>query len=823
VQQAIDPVCGMLVDAAQPQGGSFADGAEVVHFCNPRCREKYAAAPAAYRESVDPVCGITVHRTRSFPKRVAGKPLFFCSAACRDRQPAELAPAAPLPSGVREEVTLDLEGMTCASCALTIEKALGGVTGVREATVNFAAETAHVKGRVELQSLVSAVHEAGYAARVHESERRDARRDDEARHQRRLALFAAALSLPVMALAMIPGLHFPWVEAALATIVVFFCGAQFFAIAARKLRHGSANMDTLVALGALSAWGYSAYLLIEAPVTEHGGHSYFETAAMIVTLILVGRWLEARAKGRAGDAIRALLDLRPQRARKIVDGAEVEVDATSLAVGDRVRIRPGERVPADGVVGEGRSSLDESMLTGESLPVERGPGDALTGATVNQHGSLLMEVTRVGADTALMQIVRLVEAAQGSKAPIQRVADRVAGVFVPAVLLLAAATLAGWWATGHGSAALLPAIAVLVIACPCAMGLATPTAVMVGTGRAAERGILVRDAASLERAHSLDVVVLDKTGTLTAGKPALTDVVTLGGLSEKEVRHFAASAEKRSEHPVAAAIAAASPLSSGASGFAAEPEDFRAFAGDGVWARVEGREVLVGTARWLAERGVDVSAAQSPAQKLEKSARTVALLAVDGKLQALLGVADPIKPHAQEAVARLSALGIETWLVTGDNATTAAAVAREAGIDASRVRAGVRPEGKAAVISELQRAGRRVGMVGDGINDGPALAAADVGIALGSGTDVAIQAAPLTLLGGDLRLVADAISLSRATMRVIRMNLVWAFGYNVAAIPLAAFGLLQALGGPMLAAAAMALSSVSVVGNSLRLRRFRFL
>ena len=808
----------MSVDELLPKGGSFTDRAETVYFCNSRCRDKYAADPVQFREAVDPVCLKTVSRTRSFPKRVGGQPYFFCSAACRDQfvAPAD-QPAAP--SGLRDNVTLDLGGMTCATCALTIEKALSQVPGVRQATVNFAAERARVRGRVEPAALLGAVREAGYSARVHDAGAiDDGHRADEARRQRNLAVTAAALSLPVMALAMIPPLHStesPWIEAALTTIVVFFCGAQFLTVAARKALKLSANMDTLVALGALAAWSYSVWLLLFAG--PHG-HSYFESAAMIVTLILVGRWLEARAKGRAGRAIAALLELRPRRARKIEDGVELEVDAASLRVGDKFVVRPGEQIPTDGIVRDGRSRVDESLLTGESLPVERGPGDAVAGATLNQQGALTVEATRVGADTALMQIVQLVEAAQGSKAPIQRLADRVAGIFVPVVLLLAAATLLAWWATGHGAASLLPAITVLVIACPCAMGLATPTAIMVGTGRAAERGIVVRDAASLERARSLDVVVLDKTGTLTVGRPTLTDVILIGDrlddLGDGEVRRFAAAAEKRSEHPLAGAIARAAAN-------APDPTEFTALIGDGVEATVEGRRILLGTARLLSSRGIELGASSDAIAKLEAAGRTVALLAVDGRAQAVLGVADELKPHAGEAVAQLKQLGLEVWMVTGDRRATALAVARAAGIDEKNVRAEVRPDGKAAEVAALKQHGALVAMVGDGINDAPALAAADVGIALGTGTDVAIQAASLTLLGGDLRLVGDAISLSRETVRIIRMNLYWAFGYNVAAIPLAALGLLSSEG-PMLAAAAMAASSLSVVGNSLRLRRFRF-
>jgi Cu+-exporting ATPase len=676
-----------------------------------------------------------------------------------------------------------------------------------------------VRGTVDAGALVRAVRSAGYGASLPDTALLAPadRFTDEARRQRWLALGALALSLPVFTLSML-GLHFPgsdWMQAILASGVVFGCGAQFFVVAAKKARQLAANMDTLVALGALAAWGYSVWLLAQG-----AHHLYFETAAMIVSLILVGRWLEARAKGRAGNALRALFELTPRTARRLEGGVEREVPASGLEVGDRFVVRPGEQIATDGVIREGRSAVDESMLTGESLPVERGPGDEVAGATINQYGALVVEVTRVGADTTLMQIVRLVQSAQGSKAPIQRVADRVAGVFVPIVLALAALTFAGWWLSGADAThALLPAVAVLVIACPCAMGLATPTAIMVGTGRAAERGILIRDAASLERAQAIGAVVLDKTGTVTEGRPTLTAVRTVGHLDETAVRQFAAAAEKRSEHPLGLAVARAVPD-------APDPTAFEAVPGEGVVATVDGHAVVVGTARLLAAREVDAAPAAAAAAALNESGQSAVLLAVDGRLQAVLGIADTVKAGAAAAVGRLRALGLEVYLVTGDHEQTALAVARAIGVEEACVRAEVRPEGKAAEIARLaERAhqrGRLVAMVGDGINDAPALAAADVGIALGTGTDVAIEAASVTLLGADLGGVADAIALSRATMRTIRMNLGWAFGYNVAAIPLAALGLLAGMGGPMVAAAAMALSSVSVVGNSLRLRRFRF-
>ena len=742
----------------------------------------------------------------------------------------QVRPAAPL--------ELDITSMTCASCARRVERAIGKVAGVQAVAVNLATESATVQGSATAAAVVSAVETAGYgaaerraeapvAAAGHPERETDTPRSEAyAQSQQRLFIAAALLSGPVLALSMLM-LRFPGsalVELILTTVVVFVCGWQFFATAGRLARHLAANMDTLIALGSAAAYGFSVYTLAVA-IPEQGplaAHPplYFETAAIIVTLILLGRWLEARAKGRAGAAIKALMGLQPKTAQLLRNGEPVAVPVESVRVDDIVLVRPGEKVPVDGVVVNGESSVDEAMLTGESMTVAKRVGDEVTGATLNQRGALTVRATRIGADTALAQIVRLVEQAQGSKAPIERLADRVAAIFVPAVLAIAALTFLAWLVLGSGAGEvtkpLLTAVTVLVIACPCALGLATPTAIMVGTGRGAEQGILIKDAASLERAHALTAIILDKTGTVTEGQPQVTDVVPLHGQHANDVLRLAAAAEARSEHPLAAAVV----THARAVGLTLpEPAAFVSTPGQGVAAQVEGSQVLVGNARLLAARDIATAKLAPVADHLEANGRTVALVAIDGQPAGVVGVADTVKPTSAAAVTALRRLGLAVYLLTGDNRRTAVAIGREVGIPSDHIRAEVRPEDKAAEVAKLRAAGHVVGMVGDGINDAPALAAADVGFALGTGTDVAMETAAITLMRGDLRSVPAAIRLSRRTMRTIRQNLFWAFGYNTAMIPLAALGLLAALGGPMLAAAAMAFSSVSVVTNSLRLRR----
>ena len=757
----------------------------------------------------------------------------------------------------RATVELPITGMTCANCAATIERTLQSrVPGVVSATVNYATEKAVVEvvpGAVTRAELARAVEDAGYGVveaaegeTVEDAEA--AARKAEIRDQTRKFTVGLLFALPLFLLSMArdfgllgPWAHAPWVNwlmLGLATPVQFYVGWDYYTGGWKALRNGTANMDVLVALGSSAAYLYSVPVTVALTLgtTALGEHVYFETAAVIITLIKLGKLLEVRAKGRTGEAIRKLMDLRPATARVVRHGEEAEVPVEAVEVGDVLVVRPGERIPVDGSVVKGRSAVDESMLTGESMPVEKGPGDAVAAGAINREGAFRFEATAVGSETALARIVQLVQEAQGSKAPIQRLADRVAGVFVPVVIGVAVATFAVWWlAVGAGfTPALIRLVAVLVIACPCALGLATPTAIMVGTGRGAEQGILFRDSAALERAHDLKVVVLDKTGTITLGEPRVMEVlvsspVAAGGTGEEadedaEVRllRLAGAAERGSEHPLAAAV-----LARAAEKGVELPEahDFRAVPGRGVVADVQGHRVVVGTRALLESEGVGTGPLSDEADAMESRARTALWVAVDGRAEGLVGVADAVKPTSAEAVATLREQGIEVVLLTGDNRATAEAVAAEVGID--RVEAEVLPDEKADVVHRLlEETDGAVGMVGDGVNDAPALAVADVGMALGTGTDVAMETADVTLMRGDLRSVPQAIRLSRATMRTIRQNLFWAFAYNVALIPVAAGvlypveslpGMLRELH-PILAALAMAFSSVSVVTNSLRLK-----
>ncbi|MFB0843768.1 heavy metal translocating P-type ATPase [Paenibacillus oleatilyticus] len=734
----------------------------------------------------------------------------------------------------QQQASLAITGMTCAACANRIEKGLNKLPGVGKATVNFALETAHVEysgQAVSVDEMIRKVEQLGYKAGLKEERQDDGdhRQKEIAAHRTKL-IFSAILSFPLL-WSMVSHFSFtswiylpealmnPWVQLALATPVQFIIGLPFYTGAYKALRNKSANMDVLVALGTSAAYFYSLYLTLEwaaaGSSSHHGMPSmYYETSAVLITLIVMGKWFEALAKGRSSEAIKKLMGLQAKTALVVRDGVELSVPVEEVLAGDVVLVKPGEKIPVDGLVLDGMSAVDESMLTGESIPVEKKPGDAVIGATVNRNGSLRIQATKVGKETALAQIIRVVEDAQGSKAPIQRVADQISGIFVPIVVGIAVLTFLIWYfavVPGEFANALEKAIAVLVIACPCALGLATPTSIMAGSGRAAEFGILFKGGEHLESMHRIDTIVLDKTGTVTKGKPELTDV-RIEAADEATVLRLVAAAEKQSEHPLAEAIVEG--IRSKGIAFS-EAERFEAIPGYGIAAVVEGREVLVGTRKLLRREGIEFAQAEGTMERLESEGKTAMLIAVDRQYAGMVAVADAVKETSQEAIARLKQGGIEVIMITGDNRRTAEAIARQVGID--RVLAEVLPEGKAAEVKKLQAEGRKVAMVGDGINDAPALATADVGIAVGTGTDIAIEAADVTLMQGDLIRLPDAAAMSRKTMANIKQNLFWALAYNTLGIPIAALGFLA----PWVAGAAMALSSVSVVLNALRLQKVK--
>ncbi len=741
---------------------------------------------------------------------------------------------------VKESADFDISGMTCAACSSRIEKVLSRTPGITSVNVNLALETAHVEytpGNISTREIVEKVSSIGYKASLKE-DRKDHvdRRGQEILNKRRKWIISAILSFPLL-WAMAGHFSFtgwiptpdllmnPWFQLVLATPVQFIIGWQFYVGAYKAIRNGSANMDVLVVLGTSAAYFYSLYLTIDSLSMTGMNHTvemYYETSAVLITLILVGKWFEALAKGRSSDAIKSLMGLQAKTALVIRNGEEMNIGADEVIPGDIVLVKPGTKVPVDGEVVEGSSSVDESMLTGESIPVEKKPGDSVIGATLNKNGMLRIRASKVGRDTALAQIIRVVEEAQGSKAPIQRIADVISGIFVPIVVGIAVITFLVWYfwaAPGQFADALEKAIAVLVIACPCALGLATPTSIMAGSGRAAELGILFKGGEHLEAAQGIKVVVLDKTGTVTNGKPVLTDIVTTTGIAahgkeiaENRLLSMTAAAEKLSEHPLAEAIVAGA-VERGLVLPAAE--QFDNVPGRGITAVVSEQQVMVGTRRMMEDNNLDISEWTPLMKKLEEAGKTAMLVAVDGAIAGVIAVADTIKPTSKAAVATLHEMGIEVVMITGDNKITAEAIAKQAGIRTGLAEA--LPEGKAEEVRKLQRNGTKVAMVGDGINDAPALATADTGMAIGTGTDVAMEAADITLMRGDLKSIPDAIMMSRKTMRNIKQNLFWALAYNTIGIPIAALGFLA----PWLAGAAMAFSSVSVVLNALRLQRVK--
>ena len=721
--------------------------------------------------------------------------------------------------------SIKISGMSCAACSARIEKVLNKVEGIEQAAVNLASEKATIKydsSKLKLSDVIKVVDNLGYKAELADEVSKDKEKEQREKEIKRLRLeliISVVLSAPLL-FAMIlmlvnmdiPIFHNPYFQLMIATPIQFIIGFRFYRNAYYALRAKSANMDVLIAMGTSAAYFFSIYNAFFAPHDEGMMKElYFEAAAVIITLILLGKYLEAVAKGKTSDAIKKLMGLQAKTARVIRDGEELDILIEDVEVGEIIVVRPGEKVPVDGKILEGNSSLDESMLTGESLPVEKKAGDFVIGATINKFGTFKFEATKIGKDTALSQIIKMVEDAQGSKAPIQKIADQVSAVFVPAVIGIAVVTFLIWYLTvGNFTDAIISAVSILVIACPCALGLATPTAIMVGTGRGAENGILIKGGEHLEMTYKLNAIVLDKTGTITKGQPDVTDVMPIGDLGKDDILRMAAMTEKNSEHPLGVAI-----YERGKKEFGTVPdsEQFEAIPGRGVKAVVDEREIYIGTRKLMQEVDIGIASAEAAVEKLENEGKTAMLMAVGGRLEAILAVADTLKESSKDAIEELKHMGIEVYMITGDNRRTAAAIARQVGI--KNVLAEVLPENKAEEVERLRKQGKKVAMVGDGINDAPALATADIGMAIGTGTDVAIEAADITLMRGDLKMIPAAIRLSRKTMRKIKQNLFWAFIYNIIGIPFAALGLLN----PMIAGGAMAFSSVSVVTNSLSLKR----
>ena len=729
----------------------------------------------------------------------------------------------------RNKIDLKITGMSCAACSAKIEKKLNKVEGVAGAAVNLTTERANIEydsSKVKTVDLIKTVEALGYKVEKVEdisNDKEKEQREKEIKKLRMELITSAILSSPLimaMLLALvhidIAFLHNEYFQLIIATPVQFVIGFRFYKNAYHALKAKSANMDVLIAMGTSAAYFFSIYNAFFAPQKATGmmmKELYFEAGAVIITLILLGKYLEAVAKGKTSEAIKKLMGLQAKTARVIRNGAEEDIPVKDVEVGDIIVVRPGEKVPVDGKIIEGNSSIDESMLTGESLPVEKNVGNSVIGATINKFGTFNFEATKVGKDTALSQIVKMVEDAQGSKAPIQKIADQVSSIFVPTVIGIAFVTFLIWYlAVGNFTSAIVSAVSVLVIACPCALGLATPTAIMVGTGKGAENGILIKGGEHLEMAYKLNSVVLDKTGTITKGQPEVTDIVPLGDMNKSEILKISAVSEKLSEHPLGVAI-----YEKGKREFGTipSPDKFEAIPGRGILSVIGDKYIYIGTRKLMTEKGISISDTESTIVKLENEGKTAMFVAVNNQIQAIVAVADTVKEHSKEAIEDLQKMGIEIYMITGDNKRTANAIAKQVGI--TNVLAEVLPENKAEEVEKLKKQGKIVGMVGDGINDAPALVAADIGMAIGTGTDVAIEAADITLMRGDLRSIATAIKLSRKTMLKIKQNLFWAFIYNIIGIPFAAFGLLS----PIIAGGAMAFSSVSVVINSLSLKRYK--